>query len=876
VRRLGAEAREDRIASGGSDVRTRLGILLLISSVSGVFPQAVPLSATDDRDGDGVVDVIDNCTARANPEQVDSDGDAIGDACDADYDQNGTVDASDQAQLVRYMGRSEREPGFDPRYDHDGDGVIGTKDLKILLAAKGEPPGPYADDDGDGVAVADDWCPEGQPGRPTIGHGCSLFDVVARPRTFLEPLREDTEKLSGELEGVERLDSSDATPAIDRVVATLDAVLERTAEADFCGAQRLGATADAEFEAASAAIEQAKLEMIRLGPPIEVKDESEERPSATAFDDFTEWDGEVEAFDSWTRRVGRQRQAHAQAMGLLETACTEASGFTGLTGRVRRMDWSQRRVELADGRVFALAEGFRLKPAPGSSYGHLFEDADATFDGYFADEGAGVFVEGGPSSVPSEQPGSPGDAACLQFRIAPFQRFGDPAQVELHDPLAYFADGRLRLEAGSRLAARRFCPPPATGSEQWPRYSMRFEVEASSGTTLLAEDYLPEHAAVPLPDIVRGTIRVTVHQQNCIGSFGFPQRTLCGPKEVRSTQEYPMLLRGLGDHCKVIFGRSLDQVYAVDDRDPDDYVVEQIANFELYADSYYDAGTEPQLEVEGYFVGNAGQQPTSFPNVNPLEVGDHFSLHNTDFYPVFGPITAWERLALVRSQGVDHAAGLRWPRIRGQLNGLPYAYSCGLPKVVRDAVNLCPGAEDPANIELDHAYYRLPFEEGDRNWTQGQGNKSGGTHGQGFAYDMVAPLDQRILVARAGRVEDLKESATEQCTEANEDTCERGNFLYVRHQDGSIGQYTHMPENGVTPTLGQLVRRGDEVGRVGLTGNTSGPHLHFAAREDVPGSGPTKLALFEVIDPSDETQLIVCHEPQNRSGETLLSNNVPR
>jgi hypothetical protein len=38
----------------------------------------------NDRDGDGVVDALDNCPLTANPTQVDSDGDHMGDACDPD------------------------------------------------------------------------------------------------------------------------------------------------------------------------------------------------------------------------------------------------------------------------------------------------------------------------------------------------------------------------------------------------------------------------------------------------------------------------------------------------------------------------------------------------------------------------------------------------------------------------------------------------------------------------------------------------------------------------------------------------------------------------------------------------------------------------
>src|SRR5688500_1997304 len=38
-----------------------------------------------DSDGDSVVDAFDNCTAVANANQLDSDGDGYGNACDADF-----------------------------------------------------------------------------------------------------------------------------------------------------------------------------------------------------------------------------------------------------------------------------------------------------------------------------------------------------------------------------------------------------------------------------------------------------------------------------------------------------------------------------------------------------------------------------------------------------------------------------------------------------------------------------------------------------------------------------------------------------------------------------------------------------------------------
>ena len=55
----------------------------------------IPDECTADRDGDGVVDPLDNCPDEYNPDQIDSDGNGAGDACDNilfadDFETGGT------------------------------------------------------------------------------------------------------------------------------------------------------------------------------------------------------------------------------------------------------------------------------------------------------------------------------------------------------------------------------------------------------------------------------------------------------------------------------------------------------------------------------------------------------------------------------------------------------------------------------------------------------------------------------------------------------------------------------------------------------------------------------------------------------------------
>jgi murein DD-endopeptidase MepM/ murein hydrolase activator NlpD len=54
------------------------------------------------------------------------------------------------------------------------------------------------------------------------------------------------------------------------------------------------------------------------------------------------------------------------------------------------------------------------------------------------------------------------------------------------------------------------------------------------------------------------------------------------------------------------------------------------------------------------------------------------------------------------------------------------------------------------------------------------------------------------------------------------------NAVYVRHADGSIAWYGHMKKNSLTTkVVGDSVVVGEKLGKVGSSGNSTGPHLHF-------------------------------------------------
>ena len=121
------------------DVRVTPGARLAL----GVAPASDP---ADDLDGDGVADVEDDCPRAADPAQLDADGDGVGNACDADLDQNGRFDATDLAAL-RACRAGVAPPPSDPtcaESDLTADGVVDANDELRWNAVSGYVPGASA------------------------------------------------------------------------------------------------------------------------------------------------------------------------------------------------------------------------------------------------------------------------------------------------------------------------------------------------------------------------------------------------------------------------------------------------------------------------------------------------------------------------------------------------------------------------------------------------------------------------------------------------------------------------------------------------------------------------------------------------------------
>ena len=127
---------------------------------------------------------------------------------------------------------------------------------------------------------------------------------------------------------------------------------------------------------------------------------------------------------------------------------------------------------------------------------------------------------------------------------------------------------------------------------------------------------------------------------------------------------------------------------------------------------------------------------------------------------------------------------------------------------------------DPASSN-----YILPFSPGKEyplSQTYCPPNPAWGHHNW-FAYDFDMNIGDTIIAARAGTVIFVDE----QWVDGNRTPGEE-NFIFIEHSDGTVASYVHLTKDGVLRRVNERVSQGQPIGLSGDTGNSAGPHLHFA------------------------------------------------
>ena len=77
------------------------------------------------------------------------------------------------------------------------------------------------------------------------------------------------------------------------------------------------------------------------------------------------------------------------------------------------------------------------------------------------------------------------------------------------------------------------------------------------------------------------------------------------------------------------------------------------------------------------------------------------------------------------------------------------------------------------------------------------------------------------------------------------------NYITIYHPDGYLTQYVHLQPNSAFVEAGDQVKKGQPIALSGLTGFTSGPHLHFNVRKPMIKKVPSTPANFEQMAGKD-------------------------
>jgi murein DD-endopeptidase MepM/ murein hydrolase activator NlpD len=187
----------------------------------------------------------------------------------------------------------------------------------------------------------------------------------------------------------------------------------------------------------------------------------------------------------------------------------------------------------------------------------------------------------------------------------------------------------------------------------------------------------------------------------------------------------------------------------------------------------------------------------------------------------------------------DPAAGYRpKARLRLPLAGTWWVYWGG-----RDELSNYHVAFPPQR----HAYDLVQWRRG--GTARGAGQRNRDYHAWGRR--VVAPADAVVTDVRDGLRDNRPRVETDRDNPA-------GNHVVLSFGSGEHGLLAHLQEGSVRVRAGERVRAGQPLGRVGNSGNTSEPHLHFHLQD-----GPD---LDDAIGlPVVFRDLVVDGEPRRRS-----------
>lgn len=88
-----------------------------------------------------------------------------------------------------------------------------------------------------------------------------------------------------------------------------------------------------------------------------------------------------------------------------------------------------------------------------------------------------------------------------------------------------------------------------------------------------------------------------------------------------------------------------------------------------------------------------------------------------------------------------------------------------------------------------------------------------------------------------------------------------GNHVKIRHEDGSETWYWHFMKDSIVVQVDDVVSCGEVLGKIGSSGYSSGPHLHFEVRVPDGMGGTTWVDPYAGLNSQDESYWVLQRDP---------------
>jgi len=699
---------------------------------------------------------------------------------------------------------------------------------------------PPPDTDGDGVPDLRDRCPDTPAGLPVDQYGCALFDLITTPERVFDPERAT---------GRQALRLLQFDGGFTDLVTRLSPALVNSNSPSVPLGERLMPGA-LNVESNFVHLMRGVLNDFLAQKPRRLAEiERSILPLDAAHADVRPQDWELE-------RLEEIEEGLRDALGQSEVSLVNLSNVVrALNVRDRRLvtlqsfDARRGSARLSDGRLLVL-------PQPGSPGAPPIEQIQGVFAG-----GSGVLVEVSQLSdgswfghtAEAQFPVNPGlvqklDPRTLALRIVPASlSLPDWDTGVRHRPRAYkwgFTEdtGYHFLEYGMAFAVvRRSTPEPGylhwvkiltDGNNDGGFAILVNTMHENSPPFVMKDTDLPRNHVFPI--IVR-EFRAPIQPTGALGA-----------SELVGEETLLIEMYDWGYFAEAFYSRTQ---FELEDR-PDNTSFQTAQVTDLIRKHPLTLQDLNKQTFKAWSFTPSGNS-SSYPDLNQIRLHVPFAVHIQD---------PNDQQFFVHPN--DRKRGLNDPTVSGINNGRQFTYRASLPRIVRDRLHSCSGTD---------TYYRIPF---GGEWEVSQGNNGTFTHNgnQKYAFDFPKDSGTIILAARGGIVTQAKESSSQSCWDPDADDGEGAcvnctgsaspNRIRILHQDGTEGVYSHIKKNGVLVTVGQRVYRGDVIGRVGTTGCSTGPHLHFHVVEEE-GSGVTIPIKFEAYD--DDDDLRNCYVPPHDS-----------